>query len=140
MYLGNALLLLLNLPMIGIWVQVLKVPYRILFPLILLFCLIGAYSLNNSSFDLILMILFGVLGYLMKKFKYDGAPLVLAFVLGPILEQSLRRSLMISGGSFMIFFTRPIACATLGIAFLLLISNIFPYIKRRRHEYREFEE
>ena len=140
MYLGNALLLLLNLPMIGIWVQVLKVPYRILFPLILLFCLIGAYSLNSSSFDLILMILFGVLGYLMKKFKYDGAPLVLAFVLGPILEQSLRRSLMISGGSFMIFFTRPIACATLGIAFLLLLSNIFPHIKKRRHEYREFEE
>ncbi len=140
MYLGNALLLLLNLPMIGIWVQVLKVPYRILFPLILLFCLIGAYSLDNSSFDVIVMILFGMLGYLMKKFKYDGAPLVLAFVLGPILEQSLRRSLMISGGSFRIFFTRPIACATLGLAFLLLLSNIFPYIKKRRHEYREFEE
>jgi putative tricarboxylic transport membrane protein len=102
--------------------------------------LIGAYSVNNSAFDLFLMILFGMLGYLMKKFVYDAAPLVLAFVLGPILEQSLRRSLMISGGSFTIFITRPIACFTLGFAFLLLLSNIFPYIKKRRHEYREFEE
>jgi putative tricarboxylic transport membrane protein len=126
--------------MIGIWVQVLKVPYRILFPLILLFCLIGAYSVNNSTFDLFLMILFGTLGYLMRKFAYDAAPLVLAFVLGPILEQALRRSLMISGGSFAIFITRPIACFALGFALLLLLSNIIPYIKKRRHEYREFEE
>jgi putative tricarboxylic transport membrane protein len=140
MYLGNGLLLLLNLPLIGIWVQVLKVPYRILFPLILLFCLIGAYSVNNSTFDLFLMILFGGVGYLMRKFDYEGAPLILAFVLGPMLEQSLRQSLLISKGSFMIFITRPISAIALGFSIFLLLSNIFPHIKKRRQEYREFEE
>jgi putative tricarboxylic transport membrane protein len=140
MYLGNGLLLLLNLPLIGIWVKLLKVPYRILFPLILLFCLIGAYSVNNSPFDVSLMILCGALGYLMKKFGYDAAPLILAFLLGPILEQALRQSLRISGGSFFIFISRPISGITLGIAFLLLLSNILPFLKRRRRVYEEFKE
>ena len=140
MYLGNSLLLLLNLPLIGIWVQVLKIPYKILFPLILLFCLIGAYSVNNSIFDLYLMIFFGAAGYLMRKFGYECAPLILAFILGPMLEQNLRQSLLISKGSFMIFFTRPISGVALGFAFLLLLSNILPYIKKRRQEYEEFEE
>ncbi|HVP79681.1 MAG TPA: tripartite tricarboxylate transporter permease [Thermodesulfobacteriota bacterium] len=140
MYMGNVMLVLLNLPLIGIWVQVLKIPYRILMPLILLFCLIGAYSVTNSTFDVALMIFFGGVGYLMRKFGYEGAPLVLAFVMGPLLEQNLRQSLLISGGSFAIFITRPISGVTLGIAFLLLLSNIFPYIKRRRQEYKKFEE
>jgi putative tricarboxylic transport membrane protein len=140
MYMGNAMLVLLNLPLIGIWVQVLKIPYRILMPLILLFCLIGAYSVTNSIFDVSLMIFFGGVGYLMRKFGYEGAPLVLAFVMGPLLEQNLRQALLISGGSFAIFITRPISGVTLGIAFLLLLSNIFPYIKRRRQEYKKFEE
>lgn len=139
MYVGNVMLVLLNLPLIGIWVQVLKIPYRVLFPLILLFCLIGAYSLNNSWFEVCLMVLFGALGYLMRKFEYEGAPLVLAFVLGPMLEQALRQSLLISGGSFMIFFTRPISGVTLLFAFLLLFSNIIPSLKKRRREYRKFE-
>jgi putative tricarboxylic transport membrane protein len=99
MYIGNLMLLVLNLPLIGIWVQVLRVPYRILFPLVLLLCLIGAYSLNDSMFDVTLMTLFGAIGYLMKKFRYEGAPLILAFVLGPMLEQALRQSLLISEGS-----------------------------------------
>ncbi len=95
MYVGNVMLLALNLPLIGLWIQVLRVPYRILFPLILVFCLIGAYSLNNSTGDVLIMILFGVVGYLMRKYKYEGAPIVLAFVLGPIMENAFRQSLII---------------------------------------------
>jgi putative tricarboxylic transport membrane protein len=107
MYIGNGMLLVLNLPLIGMWVQVLKVPYKILFPLILLFCLIGVYSVNNAVFDIYIMLIFGIMGYLMKKFEYEGAPLVLAFVLGPLMENNLRKSLIISQGDFSIFFTRP---------------------------------
>jgi putative tricarboxylic transport membrane protein len=140
MYLGNVLLLVLNLPLIGLWIQVLKVPYRILFPLIILFCLIGAYSVNGSTFDLILMLLFGIVGYLMRKFRYEGAILVLGFVLGPIIERSLRQSLLISGGSFMIFIKRPISATILAIAFLLLLSYLLPYVKKRRQTYEKFEE
>lgn len=140
MYLGNVFLLVLNLPLIPVWVQVLKIPYRILFPLIILLCLIGAYSVNNSSFDLFVMILFGLLGYLMKKFGYEGAPLVLAFVLGPMLETALRQSLRISQGSFMVFVTRPISAILLGVAFILLVSNILSSIKQYRQKYEEFEE
>ncbi|MGA2463785.1 MAG: tripartite tricarboxylate transporter permease [Thermodesulfobacteriota bacterium] len=140
MYVGNIFLLALNLPLIGIWVKVLRIPYRILFPLILFFCIIGAYSINNSTFDLYVMIFFGVLGYLFRKFGYEGAPLVMAYVLGPIFEQSLRQSLLISGGSFMIFFTRPISGIAMGVCFLLILSNMFPYIKKYRQRYEEFEE
>jgi putative tricarboxylic transport membrane protein len=140
MYMGNLFLLLLNLPLIGIWVQVLKIPYRILFPLILLLCLIGTYSVNNSSLDLFLMILFGLLGYLMRRIGYEGAPLVLAFVLGPRLETALRHSLLISQGSFMIFITRPISAVILGIAFLLVLSSFLLYIRNRRQEYAESED
>lgn len=140
MYLGNVLLIILNLPLVGMWVKVLKIPYRILFPLILLFCLIGAYSINNSMVDIYVMILFGVVGYLMRKFGYEGAPLILAFVLGPILEQALRQSLLISKGSFMIFITRPISGITLLIAGLLLLSTVLPYAKKRLAEYKKLKE
>jgi len=141
MYLGNVFLLILNLPLIGIWVQVLKIPYRILFPLILLFCLIGTYAMNNSTFDLLMMILFGVLGYLIKKFGYESAPLILAVVLGPMLEQNLRQSLLLSRGSFLIFITRPISGVILGVAFLLLLTNIFTNVRKKyRQEYKELEE
>jgi len=140
MYLGNVLLLILNLPLVGMWVKVLKIPYRILFPLILLFCLIGAYSINNSNVDIYVMILFGIVGYLMRKFGYEGAPLILAFVLGPILEQALRQSLLISKGSFAIFVTRPISGVTLLIAALLLLSTVLPYMKKRRMEFKELKE
>lgn len=87
-----------------------------------------------------MMILFGVVGYLMRKFGYEGAPLILAFVLGPMFERNLRQSLLMSRGSFMIFFTRPISGITLGIAFFILVSNILPFIKKRRKRYEEFEE
>ncbi len=137
MYVGNAMLVFLNLPLIGIWVQLLKIPYRILMPLILLFCLIGSYSVTNSTFDVTLMIFFGGVGYLMRKFGFEAAPLVLAFVMGPLLEQNLRQSLLISGGSFSIFVTRPISGVTLVIAFLLLLSNLIPFMKRRREKVEE---
>lgn len=140
MYLGNIFLLVLNLPLIGLWVQLLKVPYRILFPLIMLFCLIGAYTANSSRTDLILMIFFGIMGYLIRKFKYEATALVLGFVLGPLIERSLRQALLISDGSFMIFVNRPISAVTLGIATILLLSNIIPFVKKRRRTYEEFRE
>jgi putative tricarboxylic transport membrane protein len=132
MYVGNGMLLLLNLPLIGIWVQVLKVPYKILFPLIILFCLIGAYSINNSTFDIVIMLIFGVLGYLMRKYNFEGAPMVLAFVLGPMLENALRLSLLMSDGSFLIFFNRPIAAGGMIVSILMLVSCIIPAIRKKR--------
>jgi len=132
MYIGNVMLLILNLPLIPLWVQVLKIPYKILFPLILLFCLIGAYSVNNSLFDVTLMVLFGILGYFLRRSGFELAPLVLAFVLGPFMESAFRRSLIISGGSFSIFFHRPIARFALTITLILLLLSTIQYIRRRR--------
>jgi putative tricarboxylic transport membrane protein len=139
LYLGNAFLLILNLPLIGLWVKVLEIPYKILFPLILLFCLIGVYSMNNLSFDLYVMLFFGVVGWIMRKFGYEGAPLILAYVLGPMLENALRQSLLISQGSFLIFVTRPISAAALGFAFLLLLTTLLPNFKKRRQQYDQFK-
>jgi putative tricarboxylic transport membrane protein len=132
MYVGNIMLLVLNLPLIGLWVKVLRIPYQVLFPLILLFCLIGVYSLNSSAVDIYVMIGAGIFGYLMRKFHYEGAPLVLAFVLGPLLETSLRQSLLMSQGSFLIFLTRPISAISLAIIAILLLSPLLPGIKKRR--------
>ncbi len=130
MYIGNAMLLVLNLPLIPMWVKVLKVPYYLLYPLILLFCLIGAYSLDNTVADVIIMLVFGILGFLMKKFRYDGAPMILALVLGQKLETSFRRSLIMSQGDFSIFVTRPISLGFLITAALLLIVPIITQRKR----------
>jgi putative tricarboxylic transport membrane protein len=135
MYIGNGMLLILNLPLIPMWVQVLKVPYRILFPLILLFCIVGTYSLNNSTFDVALMMIFGLLGYLFRKFEYEPAPLILAFVLGPMFEMNLRQSLIISKGSFLIFFTRPISVVFIGITFILIIISFLPYFTKAKKQY-----
>jgi putative tricarboxylic transport membrane protein len=118
----------------------LKVPYGVLFPLILLFCVIGSYSTGGSTADIILMLFFGVGGYLMRKYKYEGAALILGYVLGPMIERSLRQSLLISDGSFAIFFTRPISATTLGIAFLLLLSSVMGFTKKGRRAYEEFKE
>ena len=131
MYVGNIMLLILNLPLIGLWIKILRVPYAILFPLIFLFCLIGAYSLNKSAFDILIMILFGIVGYLMKKSGYDAAPLVLAFVLGPMLEENLRQSLIISKGSFLIFLIRPLSAAFLIVVLLLVVSPVAMRIFRK---------
>jgi len=131
MYVGNGMLLILNLPLIGIWVQILKVPYPILFPLILLFCLIGSYSINNMVMDVLVMVVFGLVGYLMKKTNFSGAPLILAFVLGPMLEDNLRRSLIMSYGHFNIFYTRPISAIFIITALIILVSSIIK-IKGRK--------
>lgn len=130
MYVGNAMLLVLNLPLIGLWVQLLRVPYRILFPLILLFCMIGVYSISGNIWDIVIMLIFGGVGYLMKKFDYEPAPLVLAFVLGRMVEESLRQSLILSRGSLTIFLSRPISAALLLAAFvLILLPFVTPRIK-----------
>lgn len=131
MYIGNVMLLVLNLPLIGMWVQLLKVPFRFLFPMIILFCIVGVYSVSNSLLDVGLMILFGVFGYLMRKFDYEPAPLVLAYVLGPMLEQAMRQSLRMSNGSFTIFFSRPISVTCLAFCLFLLVVS-FGQIRKKR--------
>jgi putative tricarboxylic transport membrane protein len=125
MYIGNVMLLILNLPLIPLWVQVLRIPDKILYPLILLFCVVGAYCINNSIVDIVVMIIFGIVGYLFRKFGYEGAPLILGLVLGPMFEVNLRRSLIISQGSFSIFFTRPIALTAIIVCAVLLVLPIY---------------
>ena len=132
MYLGNVMLLVLNLPLIGIWIKILKVPYSILFPLILFFCLIGVYTVNNSVFDIYLMVMFGFVGYLMRKFDFEPAPLAMAYVLSPILESSFRQSLSLSGGSFAVFFSRPISVVCMALVVALLIFQIVSSSVTRR--------
>jgi putative tricarboxylic transport membrane protein len=132
MYVGNVLLIVLNLPLIGLWVKVLNVPYRFLYPLILLFCIIGSYSLNNTTFDIFVMVIFGIVGYVMKKFEYEPAPFILAFVLGTMMEQALRQSLSIFRGNFVLFFTRPISAAFIIVALALVASNFIPFLRRKR--------
>ncbi len=134
MYIGNAMLLVLNMPLIGMWVQVLKLPYRVLFPLILMFCIVGVFASGNAVFDVFVMVVFGVLGYLMRKFGYEPAPLVLAFVLGPMLENNLRKSLILSHGEFMIFLERPISAACLVLAAIALLAPLVPNFARRREK------
>lgn len=116
LYVGNVFLLLLNLPLIGLWVQLLRVPYRILFPLVLLLCVVGSFAANKNLFDLPVMIGFGVAGYVLRKLEYDLAPLILAIVLAPLLEQSLRQSLVMSRDGFAIFLARPLSLAILALS------------------------
>jgi len=131
MYIGNVMLLILNLPLIPMWVKFLKVPYPILFPFILLFCLIGVYTINNNVFDIYLMIFFGIFGYLVRKLHFEAAPLILAVVLGPMMEKALRQSLTMSKGDFSIFFVRPISVVLLGVAILLLLLPMIPRASTR---------
>jgi putative tricarboxylic transport membrane protein len=132
MYIGNAMLLVLNLPLIGMWVQLLRLPYNVLFPLILLFSIVGVYASGNNVFDVAVMMAFGVLGYLMRKVGYEAAPLVLAFVLGPMLENNLRKALILSQGELMTFVQRPISAACLALAAALLVAPLIPALRRRR--------
>ena len=129
MYIGNAMLLVLNLPLIPMWARLLRVPYALLFPFVLLFCLIGAYSVGNNVGDGVVMWVFGIVGYLMKKFDYEGAPLILAMVIGPMMEEALRQSLILSTGSFAVFVTRPISAGFILAAALLVLG---PLLTRRR--------
>ena len=134
MWIGNFLLVILNLPLIGIWVRLLSVPYRILYPAILLFCCIGVYSLNNSVVDVALALLFGLLGYLFIKLDCEPAPLLLGFVLGPMMEDNLRRAMLLSRGNPAVFFTRPLSLALLLIALALLVVVVLPAVKKKREE------
>lgn len=137
MYLGNAMLLVLNLPLIPLWVKVLKVPYSILFPLILIFCLIGVYSLNFSQVEIALMTGFGVLGYFMRKFKFEMAPLILALVLGPMMESNLRLALLLNQGDASVFVTKPISAVFIAVSGLLILSTMIPSIRKRRSQFKE---
>jgi putative tricarboxylic transport membrane protein len=131
MYIGNVMLLILNLPLIGIWVQLLRVPYAILAPIIVLFCCIGVYSVRNTVFDIWVMGIFGVLGYFFRKFGFEPGPMILAFVLGPILERSLRQALLISAGSPWIFFKRPISGALMGLLLLFILFQTWVALRER---------
>ena len=131
MYLGNAMLLVLNLPLIGLWVQLLRVPYGILFPLILVFCVIGVYSESGNVVDILVMLAFGALGYVMRKLDFEPAPMVLAFVLGRMAEESIRQALLMSRGSFDILLTRPIATTFLALALaVMVVPRVLPAAKR----------
>jgi putative tricarboxylic transport membrane protein len=134
MWIGNAILLILNLPLIGIWVELLHVPYRLLFPAILLFCAVGVFSVNNASFDIVLATLLGGFGYLLHKLGCEAAPLLLGFIIGPMLEENLRRALLISRGDPAIFIERPISAALLGCCLALLLLMVLPAFRRTREE------
>jgi putative tricarboxylic transport membrane protein len=134
MWIGNAMLLVINLPLIGIWVKLLRVPYRLLFPCILLFCLIGIYTVNNSVTDMWLTAFFALLGYILYKFDCEPAPLVLGFILGPLMEENLRRSMVISRGDPMIFVNRPISLGLLLAALGILLLIVLPQFRRTREE------
>jgi TctA family transporter len=134
MWVGNLMLLVLNLPLIGMWVRMIQIPYRLLYPCIIVFCVIGAYSLSNSVNDIYLLGLFGVVGYLLRKLSCEPAPLLLGFILGPMLEENLRRTMLIAGGDTSIFITRPISAALLAVAFALVISIFAPVLRSKREE------
>ncbi len=134
MWVGNLMLVVLNLPMIGMWIKLLTVPYRILFPSILVFMAIGVYSLSNNPFDVLLMMLFGLLGYIFVKLECEPAPLLLGFILGPLMEENLRRAMLLSRGDPIVFFTKPISGAFLIASILLLVILLLPNIRKKREE------
>jgi putative tricarboxylic transport membrane protein len=136
MYVGNLMLLALNLPLVGLFVTVLRIPYAYLYPLIIMFCIIGVYETNNSIVDVWIMLIMGVVGYALRKFEFDPAPLVLGLVIAPILEQSLRQSLIMSNGNYFIFFQRPISAGLLIASILLLTMSAYAFLLKRK-DWRE---
>ncbi|MEO7761887.1 MAG: tripartite tricarboxylate transporter permease, partial [Casimicrobiaceae bacterium] len=134
MWLGNLMLVVLNLPLIGMWIKLLTVPYRMLYPAILLFCCIGVYSLSNSVWDVYMTALMGFIGYIFVKLECEPAPLMLGFVLGPMMEENLRRAMLLSRGDPMTFFTRPISLGLLLAASALLALVLAPALKKKREE------
>jgi putative tricarboxylic transport membrane protein len=132
MYIGNIMLLALNLPLIGMWVRLLKVPYHFLAVVVVIVCVIGAYSVKSAVFDVGTMVAFGVLGYLMRKGGFPPAPLILAMILGPILERSVQQSLISSGGNPSIFIEKPISAALLCVAAFLMLTPILKRLWRRK--------
>ena len=134
MWIGNLMLVILNLPLIGIWIKLLSVPYRWLFPSIVLFCAIGVYSTNNNTFDIWMVGIFGLIGYIFHKLGTEPAPLLLGFILGPMMEENLRRALLLSRGDWSVFVTRPLSAGLLAAAALLLIIVLLPAVKNKREE------
>ncbi|MHC1760712.1 MAG: tripartite tricarboxylate transporter permease [Negativicutes bacterium] len=134
MYIGNVLLLFFNLPFVGVWVQMLRVPYSIMAPLIVMICSIGVYSLKNDIDDVLMMFIFGIMGYILRKFKFELGPLLLAFVLGRILERSLSQTLIISSGKLSVFVTQPISAALLGMVFLMLLIPLILLVRSKKAE------
>jgi putative tricarboxylic transport membrane protein len=134
MWVGNLMLVVLNLPLIGMWIKLLTVPYRILYPAILLFCCIGVYSLSNSPFDVMQTAVFGVVGYIWVKLECEPAPLILGFILGPLMEENLRRAMLLSRGDATVFFQRPISLTMLLIAAFLLLIVVAPAVRKKREE------
>ncbi|NKE68799.1 tripartite tricarboxylate transporter permease [Ramlibacter sp. RBP-2] len=134
MWIGNAMLVILNLPLIGIWIKLLTVPYRWLFPAIVLFCAIGVYSTNNNTWDIWMVAIFGVVGYLFIKLGAEPAPLLLGFILGPMMEENLRRALLLSRGDWSVFVTRPLSASLLAAALLLVVVVALPSIRSKRAE------
>ncbi len=134
MWIGNLMLVILNLPLIGIWIKLLTVPYKWLFPAIVLFCAIGVYSTNNNSFDIWMVALFGLIGYGFIKLGCEPAPLLLGLILGPMMEEYLRRALLISRGNWSVFVTRPLSASLLVVAAILLIVVLMPSVKKKREE------
>ena len=134
MWIGNAMLIILNLPLIGMWIKLLTVPYRYLFPSIVLFCAIGVYSTNNNTFDIWMVAIFGVVGYIFYKIGCEPAPLLLGFILGPMMEENLRRALLLSRGDWSVFVMRPLSAGLLVAAALLLAIVLLPSIKKKREE------
>jgi TctA family transporter len=131
MWIGNVMLLVLNLPLIGVWVRLLSVPYRVLFPAIMAFMAIGVYSLNNQPLEIYLTLLLGVLGYLFIQLKCEPAPLLVAFVLGPLMEENLRRALSISRGNPVVFVTQPISAGFLAATAILVVAIVVPLLRRK---------
>ncbi len=134
MWLGNALLVVLNLPLIWVWVRLLTIPYRVLFPAIIIFCCIGCYSLKNNLSDVVIMAIFGVIGYGLRKMRFEPAPLLLGFILGPMLEENFRRAMLISEGDLSVFVTRPISAGFLAVSTALLMMVLVPSMRRARGE------
>ena len=134
MWIGNLMLIVLNLPLIGMWIKLLTVPYRWLFPSIVLFCAIGVYSTNNNTFDIWMVAIFGVIGYSFIKLGVEPAPLLLGFILGPMMEENLRRALLLSRGDWSVFVTRPLSAGLLAAAALLLVIVLLPAVKNKREE------
>ena len=134
MWIGNLMLIILNLPLIGVWIKLLTVPYHYMFPAIVLFCAIGVYTTNNSTFDIGLVALFGLAGYIFHKLGCEPAPLLLGFILGPMLEEYLKRALKLARGDWTVFISRPLSAALLAVAVLLLVLVLLPAIKSKRQE------
>src|SRR4029078_9799676 len=139
MWIGNLMRVVITLPLVGVWVSLLRVPYRLLFPAILIFCAIGVYSINNAPADAIIVAVFGFICYWLVKWEFEPAPMLLGFVLGPLMEENLRRAMLIARGDVTVFFTRPISAGLLALAAFLLVLAALPALRKKREVLTEAE-